>query len=89
MLRILSRILLVPVIAGVSYEVLRYTGKTDNKFTDILAKPGLLLQGLTTKEPTEEMAAVAIRSVEEVFDWRAFLKENFGWTEDGPEGEDR
>lgn len=77
-LRMLSRIVLIPVIAGISYEILRFAGTHDNKFTDILSKPGLLLQGLTTKEPDDSMIEVGIKSVEAVFDWREYLKENFG-----------
>lgn len=76
-LRILSRVLLVPVIAGLSYELIRLNGRFDNKLTYILSRPGMWLQGLTTKEPTEDMAEVAICAVERVFDWRKFLKENF------------
>ena len=76
-LKILSRILLIPVIAGISYEVLRFTGRYDNLFTRIISRPGMWIQALTTKEPTEDMVEVAITAVEHVFDWRAFLKENF------------
>lgn len=71
--RIISRILLIPIISGVSYEFIRLAGKTDNPVVNILSKPGLLLQGLTTKEPDDAMIEVAIKSVEAVFDWRAFL----------------
>ncbi len=81
-LKVLIRILLIPVIAGISYELIRLAGKSDNAFTRIISAPGLLLQRLTTKEPDEEMVAVAIKSVEAVFDWRAFLKENFGYEDD-------
>ncbi|HPU63235.1 MAG TPA: DUF1385 domain-containing protein [Mobilitalea sp.] len=73
--RILSRIMLVPAIAGVSYEFIRLAGKSDNKLVNILSKPGLWLQALTTKEPDEDMIEVAIKSVEAVFDWKAFLEE--------------
>ncbi|MBQ6551277.1 MAG: DUF1385 domain-containing protein [Lachnospiraceae bacterium] len=76
-LKILSRILLIPVIAGISYEVLRFTGRYDNLFTRIISRPGMWIQGLTTKEPTEDMVEVAIEAVDRVFDWKAFLKENF------------
>jgi len=71
--RIVSRILLIPIISGVSYEFIRLAGKTDNPVLNILSKPGLLLQGLTTKEPDDSMIEVAIKSVEAVFDWKAFL----------------
>ncbi len=77
-LRLLARIVLIPVIAGISYEILRFAGTHDNKFTNIMSKPGLLLQGLTTKEPDDDMIEVGIKSVEAVFDWREYLRENFG-----------
>ena len=77
-LRILSRILLIPVVAGVSYEILRLLGRYDNALVNILVKPGLWLQGLTTREPDAEMAEVAIKAVEAVFDWRGFEEETFG-----------
>lgn len=76
-LRVLVRILLVPVIAGVSYEVIRLAGNSDNSVVAFLSKPGMALQKLTTKEPTPDMAEVAIKAVEAVFDWKAYLKENF------------
>ncbi len=76
-LRILIRILLVPVIAGVSYEFIRLAGNTENKAVAFLSKPGLALQKLTTKEPTPDMTEVAIAAVEAVFDWKAYLQENF------------
>ena len=72
--RILSRILLVPAIAGVSYEFIRLAGKSDNIIVNILSKPGLWMQALTTKEPDDDMIEVAIKSVEAVFDWRSFLE---------------
>ncbi len=77
LLKFCLRLLLIPVIAGVSYEVLRFAGTHDSKFVDLIAKPGLLMQGLTTKEPTPDMVEVAIKAVEEVFDWKAYLRENF------------
>lgn len=72
-LRLGIRLLLVPVIAGVSYEFIRLAGNSDNKFVDFLSKPGLLLQRLTTKEPDESMIEVGIKSVEAVFDWKEYL----------------
>lgn len=78
-LKVLIRILLIPVIAGISYELLRLAGKYDNAFTAILSAPGLLLQRLTTREPDEDMAEVAIAAVEAVFDWRKFLLDEFGY----------
>ena len=76
-LRVLVRILLVPVIAGVSYEVIRLAGNSDNSIVAFFSKPGMALQKLTTKEPTPDMAEVAIQAVEAVFDWKAYLRENF------------
>ena len=69
------RLMLIPVIAGVSYEFLRFAGSVDSKVVDILAKPGLWLQHLTTNEPDDDMIEVGIKSVEAVFDWRAFIEE--------------
>ena len=74
-LRMVIRILLMPVIAGVSYEFIRLAGKSDNPVVAFLSKPGMALQKLTTKEPTADMVEVAIEAVEAVFDWQSFLKE--------------
>ena len=68
------RLLLVPLIAGVSYEFIRLAGRSDSKVVEILSKPGLLLQNLTTSEPDDDMIRVGIASVEAVFDWRKFLE---------------
>lgn len=73
--RVVTRILLMPVVAGVSYEFIRLAGKSDHKLVCILSKPGLALQKMTTKEPTPDMVEVAIAAVEAVFDWRAYLEE--------------
>lgn len=73
-LRMLIRILLMPVIAGVSYEFIRLAGKSENPIVLWLSKPGMALQRLTTKEPEEDMVEVAIQAVEAVFDWQAFLE---------------
>ena len=75
--RLLFRLLLIPVIAGVSFEFTRLAGKSENKIVVMLSKPGMMLQKLTTREPDASMAEVAIASVEAVFDWRVYLKENF------------
>lgn len=80
-LRILIRILLVPAIAGVSYEFIRLAGNSDNPAVAFLSKPGLALQKLTTKEPTPDMTEVAITAVEAVFDWKDYLRKNFPETE--------
>ena len=77
--RIVLRIALIPVVAGISYELIRFAGKHDNVFVRILSAPGMLLQRLTTREPDEDMIEVAIQSVEAVFDWRQYLKENFDY----------
>lgn len=72
-LRMILRILLVPVIAGVAYEFIRFAGSHDNAVANVLSKPGLWLQSLTTAEPTDDMIEVAIASVDAVFDWKEFL----------------
>ena len=74
-LRLLIRLILIPVIAGVSYEFIRLAGRYDNWLVNLLSKPGLLMQKLTTKEPDEDMIEVAIASVEAVFDWKKWQKE--------------
>ena len=68
------RILLVPVVAGISYEFIRLAGRSDSKIVNTLSKPGLYLQYFTTREPDEEMMEVAIKAVEGVFDWREYLR---------------
>ena len=78
-LRVVIRIALFPVIAGVSYEIIKLAGNSDNKFVNLLSKPGLMVQNLTTKEPTDDMVEVAIKAVEAVFDWKTYLKENFDY----------
>lgn len=74
-LRLVSRVLLVPLVAGISYEFIRFAGRSDSAFANILSQPGLWVQRITTKEPTPDMIEVAIRSVEGVLDWRAYLEE--------------
>lgn len=75
-LRVALRVLLIPVIAGISYEFIRLAGRKDNGAINFLSKPGLMLQKLTTKEPDESMIEVGIASVEAVFDWKTYLREN-------------
>ena len=75
--RLFGRLLMVPVVAGVSFEIIQWAGRTDNACARFFSKPGLAMQRLTTKEPTPDMAEVAIKAVEAVFDWRAYLKEAF------------
>ena len=72
-IRLLLRVLLVPVIAGISYEFIRYAGNHNNVCANVLSKPGLWVQRLTTIEPTSDMAEVAIKAVEGVFDWKEYL----------------
>ena len=72
LLRFVFRLLLIPVIAGISYEFIRFAGRSNTKIMDILSRPGMWLQALTTKEPDDSMIEVAIASVEAVFDWRSF-----------------
>ena len=79
--QLVLRILLIPVIAGVSYELIRWAGRSENVFITALSKPGLWLQKLTTKEPDMDMIEVAIKAVEEVFDWEAFLLDYYKDTE--------
>lgn len=76
-LRMLSRIILIPVIAGVSYEILQLAGRSNSKLMDMVSRPGMWMQGLTTKEPDDSMIEVAIAATEAVFDWKKYLKENF------------
>ncbi len=78
-LKLALRLLLVPVIAGVSYEIIRLAGRSNNVLIRIISAPGMWMQRLTTREPDEDMVAVAIASVEAVFDWRAYLEETFGY----------
>ncbi len=73
LLRFAVRLLLIPVIAGVSYEFIRYAGRHDSALINVLSRPGMWLQALTTREPDKEMIEVAIRSIEAVFDWKEFL----------------
>lgn len=77
LMRVAVRIALLPVIAGISYEILKLAGSSDNALINLFSKPGLAIQKLTTKEPDEGMIEVAIQAVEAVFDWRAYEEENF------------
>ena len=79
LLRVVIRILLMPVIAGISYEIIRLAGRSDHFLVRIVSAPGMWIQRLTTKEPDQSMAQVAIAAVEAVFDWRQFLQENYGY----------
>ena len=77
LMRVVVRIALLPVIAGVSYEVLKLAGNSDNPFVNLLSKPGMAIQKMTTSEPDDGMIEVAIQAVEAVFDWRAYERDNF------------
>lgn len=80
--RVLIRIALIPVIAGISYEIIRLAGRSNNILVRIISAPGMWLQRLTTREPDESMVEVAIAAVEAVFDWKAYLYEAFGYEVD-------
>ena len=80
--RVLVRIALIPVIAGISYEIIRLAGRSNNILVRIISAPGMWLQRLTTREPDESMVEVAIAAVEAVFDWKAYLYEAFGYEVD-------
>ena len=77
LMRVVVRIALLPVIAGVSNEVLKLAGNSDNPFVNLLSKPGMAIQKMTTSEPDDGMIEVAIQAVEAVFDWRAYERDNF------------
>ena len=74
LLRFLLRIVLVPIIAGISFEFIQWAGNSDSKLAAVLSRPGMWIQGLSTKEPERDMVEVAIASVEAVFDWKGYLK---------------
>ena len=74
--RVLIRIALLPVIAGVSYEIIRLAGNSDNPVVNLLSRPGMWVQNMTTKEPDDSMIEVGICAVEAVFDWKTWQKEN-------------
>ena len=76
-MRVAVRIALLPVVASISYEVLKLAGRSENPVVNLFSKPGLAVQKLTTKEPDDSMIEVAIQAVEAVFDWRAYEAENF------------
>ncbi|MBQ6903773.1 MAG: DUF1385 domain-containing protein [Lachnospiraceae bacterium] len=78
-LRLLLRILLLPVVSGISYELIRLAGRSDNILVRALSAPGFWMQHLTTREPDDDMIEIGIRSVEAVFDWRSYLHDTFGY----------
>ncbi len=83
-LRVVVRILLIPVIAGISYEIIRLAGRSNNILILLLSAPGFWLQRMTTKEPDDDMIEVGIASVEAVFDWKEFLWKEFRVDADAP-----
>lgn len=87
-MRIVLRILLIPVISGVSYEIIRLAGTSSNPVIQLISKPGLWMQLMTTKEPDDDMIEVGIASVEAVFDWRTYLSQEFGVCSDTGAGSD-
>ena len=80
LMRVLLRILLIPVISGVSYEIIRLAGTVNNPLIQLISKPGLWMQLMTAKEPDDDMIRVGIASVEAVFDWKNYLVQEFGYT---------
>ena len=77
LMRVVVRIALLPVIAGISYEVLKLAGNSENPVVNLLSKPGMAIQKMTTSEPDDGMIEIAIQAVEAVFDWRAYERDNF------------
>ena len=75
-MRIVIRLALLPLIAGVSYEIIKLAGNSDNPVVNLLSKPGMWVQNMTTKEPDDSMIEVAICAVEKVFDWREWQEKN-------------
>ena len=73
-LRLVLRLAIIPLVAGVSYEFIRLAGRSDNSIINMLSRPGLWMQRLTTKEPDDEMIEVGIASVEAVFDWKSYVE---------------
>ncbi len=71
--RIAIRLLLIPVIASLAYEIIRLAGRSNNIFVRILSAPGMWLQRLTTREPDDDMIEVGIAAVDAVFDWKEYI----------------
>ncbi len=86
--RVVLRILLMPVVAGISYEIIRLAGRTDFILVRLISAPGMAVQRMTTKEPDRDMVETAIAAVEAVFDWKAYLRENFDYDSFGDEAEE-
>lgn len=66
LLRVVMRILCIPIVAGISYEIIKFLGKYNNKFTKIVAYPGMMLQKFTTKEPDDSQLEVALEALKAV-----------------------
>ena len=64
--RVLIKLLVLPLIVGVGYELIKIAGRHDNLFTRIISAPGVWLQNITTKEPDDEMIECAIAALKEV-----------------------
>ncbi len=77
-LKLLYRLLLIPVIAAVSYELIQLAGRSSNPIVKLLNLPGMGMQMLSTREPDDEMIEVAIEAVEAVFDWEGYQEVIFG-----------
>ncbi len=76
--RLLSRLIMLPLVMGISYEIIRWAGSTESKLAEVMSRPGLWLQGFTTKEPEDDMIEVGIASVNAVFDWKAWQAKELG-----------
>ena len=66
LLRVAIRIICIPIVAGIAYEIIKFLGKYNNKFTKIVAYPGMMLQKFTTKEPDDEQLEVALTALKAV-----------------------
>ena len=86
--RVVSRLVLIPLVAGLSYEFIQFAGRSNSKISDVLSRPGLAMQKLTTKEPDRDMLEVAIASIEAIYDWRGFQKEVFGGGQESSKDDD-
>lgn len=88
-MRVVIRLLLIPVIASISYEFIRLAGKSNNIIVRIISAPGMWLQMLTTREPDDDMIEVGIEAVRAVFDWKGYLLSEFGYDVVAEENEER
>ena len=76
--RLLSRLIMLPLVMGISYEIIHWAGSTESKLADIMSRPGLWLQGFTTRAPEDDMIETGIASVNAVFDWKAWQEKELG-----------